>query len=221
MVVEIKNLSFKYDESWILKDVNLCVNAGDFVAITGSNGTGKSTLIKLLLKEINPQSGEIILFNQDIKFFHDWTKIGYIKQNGVESGMSFPGTPYEIVSSNLYSHLGFFKFLNKSQKALVDESLRIVNLSSQKNKLFSQLSGGQMQKVMVARCLVGNPSIMILDEPTSAMDEKSISEFYDLIRKINVSNKITIIIITHDISRVSSFVNKIYDIENSQVKEIK
>lgn len=219
MIIEFDGVSFSYETHHVLKNISLEVKKGEFLALLGSNGAGKTTILKLILDEIKPTNGKIKLFDQDVKHFKEWTKISYLAQNAAAQVSHFPTTVYELVSSKLHPKLGFFKILNKEDKIKVYEALKIVGMETYKKQLFSKLSGGQMQKVLLARAIISEPEILILDEPTSALDEKSTIAFYELLRKIANLNNTTVIMSTHDKVNCFEYCHHIVNLDDEYLKE--
>ncbi|WP_408955892.1 metal ABC transporter ATP-binding protein [Natroniella sp. ANB-PHB2] len=208
-VIEINNLSFKYDNKLILDDISLEVNKGDFIAFIGPNGSGKSTLLKLLVGILNFKQGEIKILGQPISSFNNWTKVGYISQKAREFNSSFPATVKEIVGANLYSKMGMFKFLTNKLNKEVEQALELVNMLEYKNRMVGELSGGQQQRVFIARTLVNDPEIILLDEPLVGVDAQAQDDFYQLLARLNRRLEITIVMISHDINMISSQADKI------------
>ncbi len=208
-VVSIRNLTFGYDKKFILDDINLDIFKGDYLGIVGPNGSSKSTLIKLLLGLLKPDKGRIQLFGKDIENFHDWGKIGYVAQKATSFNTSFPATVEEVIAVNLYPKIGLFKTIKKSHLKRVNEVLEIVGMKEYKDRLIGNLSGGQQQKVFIARTLVSEPQVIFLDEPTVGIDLDSQIEFYDLLEKLNKEFNITIVMISHDIGVITEKVSRV------------
>lgn len=208
-IVNIQDVSFGYNEKLVLKNIRLDIWKGDYLGLVGPNGSAKSTLIKLILGLLKPQKGSIRLFGTDINKFKDWKKIGYIAQNAHAVNTGFPGTVEEIISANLYSQIGLFHPIRKKHKEEVDTVLRFVGMDGYKKRLIGNLSGGQQQKVMIARTLISKPEIIFLDEPTVGIDIKSQVEFYDLLQELNENMNMTIIMVSHDIGVITEKVNRI------------
>jgi zinc transport system ATP-binding protein len=208
-VVSVKNLSFTYNGTPVLENVNFDIFKGDYVGIVGPNGSGKSTLIKLILNILKPSKGSIQIFGQDINTFKEWGKIGYVAQKATSFNQGFPATVEEVISVNLFSRIGLFKPVKKEHMGKVYEVLEIVGIQDYGKNLIGHLSGGQQQKVFIARALVSSPEIIFLDEPTVGIDIESQKEFYDLLDRLNRSMNITIVIISHDIGVISERVNRI------------
>lgn len=216
-IISIENVSFGYNKENVLKDIILSIDEGDFVGIIGCNGSGKSTLMKLLIGQLSPSKGKIKLFNEDLDKSSNLNKIGYVPQISLSSGANFPATVEEVVMANLYSKIGFMRFPKKQHKEKVKEALKIVNMEDFSKRLIGNLSGGQQQRVMIAKALVSDPKIIILDEPTTGIDAASEEQLYALLEKLNKESNITIVIVSHDFSKISKYTNKIFVVENNRV----
>jgi len=192
MLFEVKNLSLGYENEKIINNISFKVNEKDFIIVVGKNGAGKSTLIKGILGLIKPMEGEIV-FDPSL----NRKLIGYMPQETkVES--SFPASVMEIVLSGRINKMGFRPFYNKEDKEKAIEALKILNIYDIKNKSFSDLSGGQRQKTLLARSLCATDKLLILDEPSNNLDNTSREEFYLLLMKLNKELGISIIMISHD-----------------------
>ncbi len=220
-IITIKDLCFGYENISVLSHISLSVEHGDFVGIIGSNGAGKSTLLKLMLGLIKPQSGSICLFNQEITQFKEFNKIGYIPQNSSSLAAGFPATVEEIVKANLFAQIGFLHFPTKRHTALVQQALETVGMQDYAKRMIGELSGGQQQRVMLARVLINHPQILMLDEPTTGVDFNASEALYDLLEKLNQENGITVVMVTHDIERVSRSAKRMLCINHNGVLEEK
>lgn len=218
-VIEAEGLSFSYGNEPVFTQVSFSVYKGDFVAVMGSNGTGKSTLMRIILGELSPTYGSIKIFNEDVSKFRDWPKIGYLPQLVMQSAESFPATAEEIVMANLFSQIGLFRFPKKKHRDKVQHALKLVGMEAYSKRMISELSGGQRQRVMLARVLVNDPEIMILDEPTTGVDSRTIDSLYELLSKLNCETGITILMVTHDMGRASDYVSRIMSLEDGSLKE--
>ncbi|MCR5112767.1 MAG: metal ABC transporter ATP-binding protein [Acholeplasmatales bacterium] len=201
-LLEIKNLVLGYEKQIVINNISFEVNNNDFILIVGSNGVGKSTLVKGILGLIKPLSGEIN-YNEIKKKF-----VGYMPQE-TKVDSNFPASVKEIVLSGLLNNMGFRPFYNKEDKKRLDEVLSILHIENLKNKSFSELSGGQRQKVLLARSLCATKKLLILDEPSNNLDQKSKAEFYTTLKHLNEGHNIAIIMITHDIDNDSLIGNKV------------
>lgn len=214
-IIEIKNISFKYDKDYILEQINFDIYKGDFIGIIGANGTGKSTLVKLILGQLKPTEGSVKLFDTDVANFRNFSIIGYVPQVGVSNGLDFPATVEEIVMMNLYKEIGLFKFPNKEHKNKVREALEKVNMVDFRKRKFSDLSGGQQQRIIIAKALVNNPEILILDEPTTGIDHKSEELLYGILERLNKESGITILMISHNINKIKKYSSRLIELKNN------
>lgn len=187
-MLSLKNVTVGYDRHPIIHHVNLSVDKGQMVAIIGPNGGGKSTLLKTILNELIPMEGTIE---------NSFKKIGYISQL-FNVNHSFPVSVGFFVSSALIKQVGLFKTVNKN---LINEALSAVKLDGFKNKYLSTLSGGQFQRVQFARIYLQKPDLLLLDEPFSAIDQKTSHELINLLKQWNKEGK-TIIAVMHDLNLV-------------------
>lgn len=217
-VVEFDNVSFGYTSENILKNISFSVVEGDFVSIIGSNGAGKSAILKLILGEISQSAGEIKIYGENIKKFNDWRHIGYLEQNAYYKVLNFPATVYETVMSNMFYDIGLFKFPNKNHKNKVMEALKLLGMEKYSNRMISKLSGGQIQRVFLARTLVSNPKLLILDEPTNGVDAETVDIIYNILSDLN--KNISIITVSHDIEKSAKISSKIFCFEEGNLMEL-
>ena len=208
-VIQLKDVSFGYDGNTVLEKINLDIFEGDYLGIVGPNGCAKSTLLKLILNILKPQEGSIKLFDQEQHHFKDWGTLGYVPQKATSFNSSFPATVEEVVGANLYPLIGLFKPMVKKYRQLIYEALQVVGMESYGKRLIGNLSGGQQQKVFIARTLVSSPRIILLDEPTVGIDLKSQGEFYQLLEKLNKEMNMTIVMVSHDIGAITEKVNRV------------
>lgn len=215
--IEVKDLVFSYGKDEILNKLSFDLNKGDFLTIQGENGSGKSTLIKLILKDLKKKSGQIKLFGVDIEDFDDYTKIGYVPQVNDANKLAFPVTGKEFVVLNLYKKFNIFNRPNKKCYKKVHDIFEILNIEDLLNIPFNQLSGGQAQKVMIARAMVNDPEILLLDEPTVGVDEKSKRDFLKLLAHLNDKHKISILMISHEMDVVREFSKREIRLKNGRI----
>lgn len=203
-LVQFENVSFQYENTHVLQNISFRINEGEFLALLGPNGSGKSTLLKLLLGLLKPISGEIELFGQSSKSFKQRELIGYVSQKSNAFNSGFPATVFEVVRSGLAKKTGLFKLYPKDSKAKVMRALEAVGMEAFAHRNIGQLSGGQQQRVFIARALIGEPKLLILDEPTVGIDHENVQAFYDMLAKLNNDLGITMILVTHDVDTVSN-----------------
>ncbi len=209
--VEIKNLSVGYSKENTLNDISLVVNKGEFVYIIGPNGGGKTTLIKSVLGLITPNSGEISILNSPKNLGK--RKIGYVPQNS-EIKRDFPITVLEAVGTAfLKSHLNPFMIFSKKLKRLSLQYLNLLGVGNLASHQIGELSGGEFQRVLIARALARKPEILILDEPCANTDPASSNKIHEILESENKKG-VTVIVVSHDINHVlhsktrTIFINK-------------
>lgn len=208
-VLEVKNLSYWYNSSFLsLDNISFSLDEADLLGIIGPNGAGKTTLFSCMLGVLTDYEGTIKLFGKEVLKNRKelLSKIGYVPQQ-VSIEQSSPVTVEEIISFGL---LGSREKVSRSYaKDQVDKAVQTVGLIDKRNKRLSELSGGQQQRVLIAKALVHSPKLLILDEPTSGIDQETQDRFYDLIRKLNSEERISIILSSHDLDAVSKLANKV------------
>ncbi|HZH59725.1 MAG TPA: metal ABC transporter ATP-binding protein [Metabacillus sp.] len=208
-IVEIKNLNFTYERQRVLEDINLTIKQGSFLGLVGPNGSGKTTLLKCLLGLLKPQQGDIKLFGHSIQKFKNWHEIGFVSQKANSFNTGFPASVFEVVSSGLTSRLGLFKFMNKQDRTKVYEAIEAVGLSNFAKRNIGEMSGGQQQRAFIARAIVSNPKLLILDEPTVGVDAQTVQNFYDMLLSLNKDLGITLILVTHDVGTITDKVSHV------------
>lgn len=204
------DISIGYEGHVVAKNISLAVDRGDYLCIVGENGAGKSTLVKTLLSLIKPLGGHVF-FGDEVK----QNEIGYVPQR-TDAQKDFPASVYEIVLSGCLNRMGLFPFYKREQKELANAKLKLLNAEHLKNKCFSELSGGQQQRVLIARALCAAKRLLLLDEPTAGLDPIVTEELYELIKKLNEEEGMTIIMITHDMSAAAKYANKILYLGKNQ-----
>lgn len=208
-LIELKDVSFQYEYTQVLKNISLRVDEGDFLALIGQNGSGKSTLLKLILGLLKPMSGDIKLFGEPANQFKHREWIGYVSQKSNAFNSGFPATVEEVVKSGLSQKVGLFKRYPKDADILVKSALKDVGMEQYMKRNIGQLSGGQQQRVFIARALVADPKLLILDEPTVGIDRENVQAFYDMLAHLNEHHKMTMILVTHDVDTVSDRVSHV------------
>lgn len=198
-VIEVEHISLSYNGQEVLKDIDLSIHRGDYLGLVGGNGTGKTTLVKVILGILVPDSGSIKLFGQDISEFKDWSKVGYVPQKATSFDVNFPATVEEVVLMGRFGRRGLFHRMTEADRKKAREALEHVDMWEHRHRLVGDLSGGQQQRVFIARALAGDPEVMFLDEPTVGVEKEIKDEFYALLRKLNEELHLTIVLVTHDL----------------------
>ncbi|MCE9585601.1 metal ABC transporter ATP-binding protein [Candidatus Nomurabacteria bacterium] len=202
-IVEVKNVSFSYGSELVLENISFDVHEGDYLGIVGPNGAGKTTLLKIMLGLLKPASGSISLFGTSLSDFKDWRKIGYVPQKATNFDSGFPVSVYDVVLMGCYNYKGLCCRINTGDCSIVERVLKQVGMWEYRDRLIGDLSGGQQQRVFIARALATEPKIIFLDEPTTGVDKKMHDEFYDLLRTLNRDAGLTLVLISHDIEKIT------------------
>jgi len=204
VAIDIDNVSFNYGAVPVLEDISLKIHEEEFIGIIGPNASGKSTLLKLILGLLEPDKGTIKRYNQ--KCEHKNNHIGYVPQH-VNFSRDFPVTVEEVVMmGHISSKSTFFKF-NENEIASGKEVMQVLELDGIAKRQIGTLSGGQLQRVLIARALVCKPNVLILDEPTSNVDMRVEEDIFALLK--NYSEHMTIIVVSHDIAFISGYVDRV------------
>jgi zinc transport system ATP-binding protein len=203
-IVEIKNVWFGYNGQTVLQDVSLDIRQGDFIAMIGPNGGGKTTLLKLMLGLLKPASGSIrILGSAARKASHH---IGYVSQD-VHINRSFPITAIDIVLMGKLEPAKRWARSSARDRCEALEVLERMEVAAYASSKIGELSGGQRQRVFIARALVTQPEVLLLDEPTASIDTRGQAEFYRLLKELN--KDITILVVSHDLVAISTYVKSV------------
>ncbi len=195
-MIRVEHLSFSYTgfPPYVLNGIDLEIRHGEYVSVVGENGSGKSTLMRLILKLIKPTQGSVSVSAQ---------RIGYLPQKSDFVNSGFPITVYEMLNS-------YRKLMKVKDKNAVAGSLAAVGIADCAGALIGTLSGGQSQKALMARALIGNPDLLILDEPSAGVDRESQREIYGLIKKLNEERGLTILSVEHNLAAAVSNSTLIY-----------
>lgn len=203
-IIELKDVVIGYDQHIVLPGVNLKINKRDFIAITGPNGGGKTSLLRVILGLLKPKCG-------DVKFFEngkevDKLNIGYLPQkNAIDH--RFPITVEEVLGSGLLKKkIIFNNKLTEEENSKVDEILAILGLADYRNSSIGNLSGGQLQRVLFGRSIIANPDVLVLDEPLSYVDKTFEGQFYKIVE--DIAKKTTIILVSHEMTRIMQMANR-------------
>lgn len=208
-IVTVENLSFRYNSIEVLSNISFNVSAGDYIGLVGPNGSGKTTAIKAILGLIKQMKGSVSLFGTKADDFRDWHRVGYLPQKLAHFNPHFPATVREIVTSGLFSTKKFPKRVQRADETSIDEAMQMTDVADIRYKLIGELSGGQQQRVLLARAIVNRPELLILDEPTTALDPEARERFFQTLMGLNRAQNVSIILITHDIASIGKYASKL------------
>jgi zinc transport system ATP-binding protein len=206
--VELEGVGVSYGAVRVLDGINLTVEPGDFLGIIGPNGSGKTTLLRVMLGLLEPQEGSVRLFGQPPATFREWRRLGYVPQRAALDP-SLPVTVQEVVASGLVASLGLLQRIGRAQRARVTEALARVGMEAHARARIGALSTGQQQRVLIARALVSDPELIILDEPTGGVDPEAQTSFYAMLHHLNREREVTLVLVSHDIGVVAKEVTKL------------
>jgi zinc transport system ATP-binding protein len=207
-VLNIEGLCVMYDAAAVLKNISFRVTAGDYLGIVGPNGSGKSTLIKAILGLVTAGQGDISLFGAPLARFKEWRRIGYLPQRIKFFNPDFPATVEEIVGLGLLAGKRLPRKLTREDDEAVQRTLEFMGITDIRKRIIGELSGGQQQRVLLARAIVGGPELLILDEPTTALDPETREKFYTLLQKLNREQGTTVILVTHDTWSIGKYATR-------------
>jgi len=215
--LKLENFSSGYNNNVVVSNINLSVNSGEWLGVIGPNGSGKSTLIKGILRIIRSLEGNIYLKNKDIKFFSNKKisqTISFLPQQ-LNSNLML--TVRQLVALGRSPYKEFWEFdLNKNDHEKINHSLNLVDMYDFKDKLINQISGGQLQRAYLALALAQEPEILILDEPTNALDLKYQIKLLEIIKHLKLNSNISVITILHDLNLAARYSDKIIALKNGQ-----
>jgi len=205
-ILEIKKLGVRYSGAAVFSHISFEVGSGDYVGIVGPHGSGKTTLVKAILGLV-PYSGEIIFRGADAS--GGAGHIGYLPQKMSFFDQHFPATAREVVVSGLYCRKKFPKRLSREDYAEAEEMMGVLGISGLAASAIGRLSGGQQQRVLLARALVHRPGVLILDEPTVALDPQSRENFYSIVQRLNREQGVSVLLVSHDVGSIGKYASKL------------
>ena len=202
--IQIENVGFSYGPVSVLEKANVTLGGREFVSIVGPNGGGKTTLLKIILGLLEPQTGTVKVFGKPPEAGRKW--IGYLPQHA-SLDSKFPVTATDVVLMGRLGKARGIGFYSKADRIAASDMLARVGLANLGNRPLSALSGGQQQRALIARALVSEPKLLLLDEPSSSLDDHVEQELYDLLQELN--KELTIVVVSHDVAYVSRYVEKV------------
>jgi len=203
-VVSLEDVWVQYNGVPILEGINLAIEQDDFLGIIGPNGGGKTTLLKIILGLISPSRGKVSVLGKPPE--KSRSKIGYVPQHNLFD-RDFPISVGDVVLMGRYGKSGLFRRYSSEDRRATQDALQTVGMLDYKDRQMGKLSGGELQRIFIARALVAEPKLLLLDEPTASVDPAMQTEFYELLEKLK--KQMAIVLVSHDISAVSVYVDKL------------
>jgi zinc transport system ATP-binding protein len=203
-VVRLEDVWVQYNGVPILEGINLAIEQDDFLGIIGPNGGGKTTLLKIILGLISPSRGKVSVLGKPPE--KSRSKIGYVPQHNLFD-RDFPISVGDVVLMGRYGKSGLFRRYSSEDRRATQDALQTVGMLDYKERQMGKLSGGELQRIFIARALVAEPKLLLLDEPTASVDPAMQTEFYELLEKLK--KQMAIVLVSHDISAVSIYVDKL------------
>jgi zinc transport system ATP-binding protein len=209
LAVELRDVGFSYEHGTpVLRDVNLSIPAGQLVAIAGPNGGGKTTLVRIVLGLARPTAGLARLFGEPSHTFSRRSTLGYLAQRA-QLGTDAPATVREVVSAGRLAAGGLLGPLRRRDRAIVDEAIERVGLSAVAGRPIHRLSGGQQQRAFIAKALAGEPSLLVLDEPTTGVDAESQEALAALLDRLQRELSVTVLYVSHEFGAIERYVERL------------
>lgn len=205
--ITCENLTLAYEGRAVVSDLSFTVEKGDYLCIVGENGSGKSTLVKTLVGLKKPMAGSVSLGDGLTR-----RGVGYVPQS-VPAGRDFPATVYEVVASGLLGRIGIRPFYTRGDKKKVYDCMERLGIYDIRDQCFRELSGGQMQRVQLARAMCAADELIVLDEPASGLDPVITAQLYGIIKELNRDDGMTVVMVSHDILSAVRYATKILHLE--------
>ena len=215
--IQASELTVSYGPVLALDRVSWQANAGEFWAVVGPNGSGKTTLLKAILGLLRPDSGAVTLFGESPSHFRAWPRVGYLPHVAGSPFPRFPATVREVVGVGRLAGRRFPRWLNRADEAAVDEALERLGAADLASRRIGELSGGQRQRAMLARALVNRADLLLLDEPTAALDPESRDAFCKLLAELHRQDGVTIVMVTHDSATAGRYADRLLYVDRTVV----
>jgi zinc transport system ATP-binding protein len=205
----MKHVTFRRGSKIILDDITFCIDQGVFLGVIGPNGGGKTTLLKLILGALPIQEGQIKIFGHELaNIGRDRAMIGYVPQR-MDVDQNFPATALDVVLMGAVAKTGLFRKIPSETRDRARAMLQRVELDDLRNRPIGRMSGGQQQRAYIARALINEPRLLILDEPTVGLDSTAQTRFLHLIQELRTEMNLTVIMVSHDVGQLSHYADQI------------
>ncbi len=212
-------VTFGYTRVPVLREVSLHVSGGEFVAIVGPNGAGKTTLMRLGLGLLRPTHGAVRLFGQRIERFDDWWRVGYVPQRA-GSQATLPVSVDEVVRTGLAGHLGLFGRPTPRHRERIEHVLDLMGVSALRRQPLDELSGGQQQRTLIARALVTDPALLVLDEPTTGVDADARNVLREALEHLVETEGVAVVYISHDPEGFAGLADRVLEVRAGRIADV-
>ncbi|MEI0740191.1 metal ABC transporter ATP-binding protein [Paenibacillus sp. JTLBN-2024] len=215
ILCSLRDIVFGYENEPVIRNVSADIHAGEFIAVSGPNGAAKTTLLKLMLGLLKPWSGTV-QFTAEL----GRSRVSYVPQQAASFNSGFPSKVIELVRSGCFPELGLFRRFSREQHELVEETLKAVGLWELRNRKIGDLSGGQKQKACIARAIVQQPDLLVLDEPVTGMDAASRIHFYEWMQQLVKKEGRTVIMVTHGLDEAQAYLDRVIYLEGKEESDV-
>jgi zinc transport system ATP-binding protein len=210
------HVDFAYDRNPVLRDVSFTVRRGEFAALVGPNGGGKSTMLRLLVGLLKPQSGDVRILGSQPRALRDRWRIGYVPQRPALTG-DLPATVEEVVRAGRLARRGWWRWTDQTDRDAIDHALHAVSLDDLRRRPVTELSGGQQQRVMIAKALAGEPDVLVLDEPIAGVDHDAQHQFRDSVVHLVQHHDATVLLVSHELGAVAADLDRVIVLKRTVV----
>lgn len=217
IAVEIKDVSFGYDQNYIINNINYKIEKNKFYTIVGPNGSGKTTLLRLISKGLNVNTGSVLVNNKNIKSMSNIALAKIMASVPQTSHIEFDFTAEEVVMMGRTPYMRRFAIETYKDLEIVHNAMKFTKTYEMRNKKITKMSGGELQRVIISRAIAQEPSILLLDEPISHLDIQHQIELLSMIRNLNIEKNITVIAVLHDLNMAMEFSDKVLLVENGKI----
>lgn len=219
-MIRVSGVSFRYGEQWVLSNISFCVNKGEFLGVIGPNGSGKTTLLKSLNRTLTPEEGSVFINGVGVSEIKRRELARVVSMVPQEAPLVFPFTVSELVLMGRAPYLRRFCFEGKKDHDIARRAMEMTGTLDFSGRGVSALSGGEKQRVLIARAIAQEPDVMLLDEPTSFLDIRHQIEIYDLIKGLSSRDGLTIVSVSHDINLAAHYCDRILLLNEGSVHKV-
>ncbi|MDY6971331.1 MAG: ABC transporter ATP-binding protein [Thermodesulfobacteriota bacterium] len=216
-ILNLKKVGFSYGRSWALRDLDLDIRQGELFGVLGPNGSGKSTLLKVIDGILTPQEGRVLLKDKAVTTYSRWSLAREVAMVAQENHFRFSFSALEVVLMGRFPHLGRFQFEGKRDMDVAVRALEATRCLELAERPIHELSSGERQRVLIARALAQEPSVILLDEPTSFLDLRFKRDIFNLISSLTSDRGLSVLVVSHDIDLASQYCDRIVMLKEGRV----